>query len=83
MLFRSRGVKVEAHDLHPKYTDSLDACIPIVEKLDQTLGFSFENAIDGNKYWYAKFNLINEQSDKSPSLALSTALYHAIKELKK
>lgn len=61
------------------YTESLDACVPVVEKISINVWTMVRNLDSGG------FDCIIEQSVRSskkssPSLALSTALYHAIGE---
>ena len=66
------------------YTKSLDALIPVVEKLEcREFGYSYscETAwlICGNKELKSRFN--GQESSKSPSLALATACVKVIQEL--
>lgn len=41
------GFKVEAHDLHPKYTESLDALVPVWDKLGGKTGIDITIQNDG------------------------------------
>ena len=67
------------------YTKSLDACIPVAEKVKKERDFIFKMCFSGanSNGW-----VINARdgsllsNDESFPLALSTALYHVIKELK-
>lgn len=62
------------------YTKSLDALIPVVQKLGKTLELNYQYAISGNMYWYSQFNMTGEESSKSPSMALATALAKVIQK---
>ena len=87
------GHKAHMGNIHPwyhenyterSYTDSLDALIPVVEKLELnhlTLMFSY-CFMPAKSMWYCKRGDYGDAtSDKSPSLALATACYKVIKEL--
>jgi len=64
-----------------KYTTSLDACIPVVEKLG-VARYEFFWLPDGWVVEVGVNKLDNvEERAKSPALALSTALAKAIKEI--
>ena len=65
----------------PNYTQSLDACIPVVEKLGAHQ-FNTERVTGGYRVFLGTASCFKQQSEvaKSPALALATALAKAILE---
>ena len=68
------------------YTSSLDACIPVVEKLLLNDIAELSLFWNRNGSWAETYHMKDQKHISigmfAPSLALSTALYHVIKELK-
>ena len=62
------------------YTDSVDALIPVVEKLNKDVWLQYYIK---EKFWYGWFSDMGDESvqDKSPSMALATACAKVIQEL--
>lgn len=69
----------------PSYTYSLDALIPVVDKLgsyDIIIGLPINNLWGVNLECYDSNDVAFSEAEKTPSLALATALAKAITELK-
>jgi len=71
------------YSLTPLYTESLDTCIPVVEKLSKATGYDILlKYVLSEKYWQAHPYGYETNESESPAFALATACAKAIKELK-
>lgn len=85
---------MEATQVIPKYTTSLDACIPVVEKLNRAMSFYFSIDFEFKYKAYVDVDAVVCKScshidyeyaikeDNSPAVALATALAKAIKKIR-
>ena len=78
----------ENNNSHSRYTRSIDACLPIIKKLDESYEITFGHYSDGREevYFGARLSLPNldkyiNTKGKTEALALSAAIYEALEEL--